>query len=317
MKCLPRASRSSLTGFDIKQFSMATILLFGAGGQLGREISSRAARFALSIRALTRAQLNITDSFAVEAAIRACAPSVVINAAAYTDVDAAESQPEKAFSVNGRGLHVIGSACSAQEIPIIHISSDYVFDGSRQCSYDECAPVAPLNVYGRSKAAGEELLRISNKQHIILRTSWLYGTHGNSFLQKIVSLLEKRDEICVVSDQIGCPTNTIDVADAILKLSLVLQKKTRIWGTFHFAGPTSISRYGFACQIANILEQYNGRRVAVLPVTSAEFSAPALRPHNSTLDCSRFYDTFGFRAEPLEKRLKQTIAHLFSGDKLI
>ena len=181
------------------------ILLFGADGQLGQELVGRARRAGVPIVAVGREQADITDSFAVVKAINQTGIGLVVNAAAYTKVDQAESVPEQAFKVNAVGPAIIAEACFDADLPLVQISTDYVFDGKTGGTHREDEPVAPLGVYGRSKAEGENAVRRLNQKHVILRTAWLYGVYGQNFLKTIIRLAAERDELRVVADQWGSP----------------------------------------------------------------------------------------------------------------
>ena len=186
--------------------------------------------------ALSRAEADIADPAAVRAAISRHKPSLVVNAAAYTKVDAAESETEAARLGNEIGPAVLAAACAAAGVPLIHISTDYVFDGSKDGAYLEDDPIAPINAYGRTKAAGERAVRETRVRHVILRTSWVYGEFGQNFLKTMLKLAATRDELRVVSDQRGCPTSTADLAAAILAIAPRLAASDDVWGTYHYAG---------------------------------------------------------------------------------
>ena len=222
------------------------ILIFGAAGQVGRELVDLAdARGVLAV-SVTRADADIADASAVATLIARHRPRLVVNAAAYTAVDKAESEPEAAARGNVEGPRVLAAAAAAVDVPILHLSTDYVFDGSKPGAYAEDDPIAPLGIYGRTKAEGEAAVRLANPRHVILRTAWVYGTHGNNFLKTMMRLAAERDRLRVVADQRGCPTATADIAAAILAVDAALARDPALAGTFHFAGTGETSWHGFA-----------------------------------------------------------------------
>src|SRR6185503_18667613 len=188
---------------------------------------------------------------AVRDAISRHRPGLVVNAAAYTKVDLAESEAEAARQGNEIGPGVLARACAAAAIPLVHVSTDYVFDGSKPDAYLETDPITPLGVYGHSKAAGEKAVRDALREHVILRTSWVYGEFGHNFLKTILRLAATRDELRVVGDQRGCPTSTRDLAHAILAIAPRLAARDTVWGTYHFAGTGVTTWHGFASRIVS------------------------------------------------------------------
>ena len=289
---------------------MGPILVFGAGGQLGRELVSRADRLDIQLGAIAHAEADIADSEAVMRSIAQLSPSLVVNAAAYTKVDAAESEPEAAFRSNATGPAVLAATCATAGIPLIHISTDYVFDGAKPIAYLEEDAIAPLGVYGRSKAAGEAAIRARLTEHVILRTSWVYGEYGANFLKTIIRLACECDELRIVADQRGCPTATIDIAQAILTIAPRLVRREPVWGTYHFVGTGATTWYGFAVEIVQAQARSTSRCPRVVPITTAECHASARRPINSELNCSRFAATFGFQAEDWHVRTLEVTAAL-------
>jgi dTDP-4-dehydrorhamnose reductase len=285
----------------------APLLVFGAGGQLGQEVLTLAARQGLEAVGCRRARADITDFKAIEAVMKAVSPRLVLNAAAYTAVDRAESEPEAAFAANVTGAENIARAAAAQDVPVIHISTDYVFDGTKTSAYVESDPVAPLGVYGRTKADGEARVRAVNARHFILRTSWVYGQFGANFLKTILRLARERDELRIVADQHGCPTATEDLAEAIFAIDHACASGHDVFGTYHFAGQGATSWHGFASVIAAAQAQLTGRCPKVLPITTADYPTPARRPANSELDSSLFASVFGYRAQSWQSRAKATV----------
>jgi dTDP-4-dehydrorhamnose reductase len=292
---------------------MTSILVFGATGQVGQELASRARKRGISLVAVPRASLDIADPKAVGDMVAASAASLVVNAAAYTKVDLAETAQEEAFRANALGPGVIAEACAAARCPLLHLSTDYVFDGTKPTPYSETDPIAPLGVYGRSKALGEQAVRDRLDQHVILRSAWIYGIYGENFLKTMLKLAQERDELRVVADQRGNPTGSADIAEAILTIAPRLQAREPIWGTYHFAGTDATTWHGFATEIVAAQAGVSGRRPAVVPITTAEFPTAARRPANSELDCAHFAATFGFRAADWRTRTRDVVKTLLNG----
>ena len=273
------------------------ILVFG-NGQLGQELTRIGVARRVPLATLSRAQADITNRAAIADALRRHAPQLVVNAAAYTKVDLAETEPEAARQGNEVGPAVIGDACAAAGVPLVHISTDYVFDGRKLEPYVEGDPIAPISAYGRSKAAGERAVRQAAAHHLILRTSWIYGEFGHNFLKTMLRLATTREELRVVADQRGCPTSTRDLADAILRVAPRLIGRDEVWGTYHYAGAGVTTWHGFASRIVAAQAPITSRKPRVTAITTAEFPTPARRPANSELDCRLFARTFGFTGRP-------------------
>jgi dTDP-4-dehydrorhamnose reductase len=287
------------------------ILLFGSGGQLGRELTARANTLGEPLVALSRQDADISDPQVIARALDRAKATMVVNAAAYTKVDQAESEPEAAFAANETGAAVLAEACARAGLPLVHISTDYVFDGSKAGAYVEDDAVAPLGVYGRSKLAGEQAVRERNPRHVILRTAWVYGAYGQNFLKTMLRLAAERDELRVVADQRGSPTATADIAEAILHVGRRLENEP--WGTYHFAGSGETSWHGFAAHIVAAHARFTGRRPPVIAIATADFPTKATRPSNSVLDSSRFAAVFGYKAEPWDVATDRTVGQILSG----
>jgi dTDP-4-dehydrorhamnose reductase len=274
------------------------ILLFGGSGQLGRELTRACSARAIPLVALSRAQAAIDDEAPMRDAVRRYRPSVVVNAAAYTKVDLAERETDAARQANEVGPGILAAACATAGVPVIHISTDFVFDGSKQGAYVEDDPVDPVNAYGRSKAAGERAVRETAPAHVIIRTSWVYGEFGHNFLKTMLALAATRDELRIVSDQRGCPTSTSDLAAAILTVASRLVAGDDVWGTYHFAGSGVTTWHGFAARIVAAQAPLTGRAPRVTAISTKDYSTAARRPANSELDCSRFERVFDLRGLP-------------------
>ncbi len=269
------------------------ILLFGGNGQLGRELTRAAAARAITMRTLSHADADISDGSAVKAALAQGEPDLVVNAAAYTKVDLAETNVEDALRDNEIGAAVLAAACAAAGVPMVHVSTDYVFDGTKQGAYLENDPVCPVNVYGRSKAAGEDAVRHVLKRHVIVRTAWLYSEFGHNCLKTILGLAATRDELRIVADQHGSPTSARELAEAILNIAPVLLRGEDIWGTYHYTAAGVTTWYGFASRIVTVQAPITGRHPRVVPTSTAEYPTAARRPANSQLDCRLFARVFG------------------------
>jgi dTDP-4-dehydrorhamnose reductase len=224
----------------------------------------------------------------------------VINAAAYTAVDLAETEKKQAFEVNRDGPANLAGFCADAGIPLVHISTDYVFDGSKAGAYREDDPVAPIGVYGQSKAAGEAEVRRKIPEHLIVRTAWLYGVHGHNFVKTMLRLGREKKTLRVVDDQTGCPTYAADLARAILSMAdHILAGKKTPWGTYHYCGAGSVTWCGFAQAIFKIAAKHEAFAApSVIPITSAEYPTPVKRPANSVLDCSKIAKQFGIQPRP-------------------
>jgi dTDP-4-dehydrorhamnose reductase len=271
------------------------ILVFGGNGQLGQELKRASSTRAIPLAALSRAQAAIDDEAAVRDAVRHCGPSLVVNAAAYTKVDLAESETEAARRANEVGPGILAAACATAGVPLIHISTDFVFNGSKQGAYVEDDPVDPINTYGRGKAAGERAVRETAPAHVIIRTSWVYGEFGHNFLKTVLALAATRDELRIVSDQRGCPTSTSDLAAAILTVASRLVGGDDVSGTYHFAGSGVTTWHAFAARIIAAQAPLTGRAPRVTAISTKDYPTAARRPANSELDCSRFERVFGLR----------------------
>lgn len=289
-----------------------SVLLLGAGGQVGREIAALAHARGTPLIALDRTGADITDATSIERVIATHKPEVVINAAAYTAVDKAESEPELAFRINAEAPGLIAASCARHGAALIHISTDYVFDGSKTGAYVESDPVAPLGVYGASKEAGECAVRERLDRHVIARTSWVYGIYGGNFLKTMLRLAATRDRLTVVADQRGCPTATRDIAEALLTVAAALQAGNAVPGTYHLAGSGVTTWHGFARAIIERAATHTGRHPEVAAITTADYPTPARRPANSELSSELFAATFGFRAAPWQQRAAEVVDALLA-----
>lgn len=273
------------------------VLLLGGNGQVGREVTLAAAGDATStVLAPPRQAVDLADPAAVTGAVRDAAPDVVINAAAYTAVDRAEGDEAAAFAANATGPGHLAAACAAVGVPLLHLSTDYVFDGTRTGAYVEDDPVRPLGVYGASKEAGERAIRAALDRHVIIRTSWVFSRHGNNFVRTMLRLGAERPELRVVADQVGRPTAARDIAVALSSVArrVLATGSDGPWGTYHFSGAGRTTWHGFAEEIFAVRRRLTGAEPPVVhPITTAEYPTPARRPANSELDCARIAAGFG------------------------
>ncbi len=278
--------------------SEATILVIGANGQLARSLAMADAPDACTMVFAARPQTDLTRPQTLHAVLERCAPDLVINAAAYTQVDKAETEQTLAFAVNAEGPGVLARACASADIPFIHVSTDYVYDGAKGTPYDEADAPAPVGVYGCSKLAGEDLIREAGGRHLILRTAWVHSPWGSNFVKTMLRLAAARDTLGVVADQQGCPTYAPHLADAIMGLSCHILNNTvpdDAWGVYCAAGSGETSWHGFASEIFAQSRKHGGPWAAAKPISTAEFPTPARRPANSRLNCDRLANAFGLR----------------------
>ena len=267
-----------------------TILVTGASGQVSHELA--AANSPHRLLALTQQQLDITNPAQITEVFQSHQPDILINAAAYTQVDLAENEAELALAINRDGVANLAQACKKLDIPMLHISTDYVFDGSKQGAYKESDPISALGVYGESKAAGDAILQATLEQHIILRTSWVFSATGNNFVKTMLRLGKKRDELGIVDDQHGCPTSARSIARVLLNIAdRYLQGRVIEWGTYHYCNQPETTWFGFA---QAIFEQAGGfENLQLNAIATSDYPTPARRPQNSVLDCSKLEANFG------------------------
>lgn len=269
------------------------ILLTGRDGQLGRELVRALAPLGELI-ALDKAGLDLAVPDRIVSAVDAAQPDVIVNAAAYTAVDRAESEPDAAFAINAQAAGILAEKAKRARALLVHYSTDYVFDGNKEAPYTEDDPPNPLNVYGRSKLAGEQAIRAVSGPHLILRTSWLYSSRGRNFLLTMRRLLQEKGAVRVVSDQIGAPTSAGALADATAELLRRHEPSGlgRMSGVYHATACGSTSWHGFATEIARLEQPGAQRPLSVVPITSSEYPSPALRPRNSRLSNEKLLSRF-------------------------
>lgn len=271
----------------------------------------------LEIVALGRPELDLSRPDTVFNALREAKPDVVVSAAAYTAVDKAESEPDIAFAVNRDGAKAVARAAKDIGVPIIHISTDYVFDGTKTTAYVENDPTGPASVYGRSKLEGEQAVSESTDNYAVLRTAWVYSEYGSNFVKTMLRLSESRDEINVVADQFGCPTSANDIAVAIVSIARKLAKDpaSHLRGFFHMSGTGETNWAGFAKQIFEFSAENGGKTMIVNDITTAQYPTPARRPANSRLDCSKLEEVYGIRLPEWQTSTRAVMAALAQNKK--
>jgi len=289
------------------------VLVCGAGGQVGQCLLSQAASFGLEAVGLSHEELDISCRTQINQALERYRPVVIINAAAYTNLDHAEAEIAQAEAVNRNGAANLAEAATAFEIPLIHLSSEYVFSGSGDRPYRETDPTLPASVYGATRLAGEEAIKSRLDRHLILRTSWLYGEQGNNFVKTMLKLACKSDEISVVGDQIGCPTRARSVARVMIELAArYCREGTLQWGLYHYSGSSPCSWAEFAEEIFREAARVGliEKMPRVFPIPSERLPRAAARLAWSVLDCRRIEEVFGIRAKPWRDELRHVIRDL-------
>ncbi|MDQ3082692.1 MAG: dTDP-4-dehydrorhamnose reductase [Gemmatimonadota bacterium] len=283
---------------------MKRMLVAGAGGMTGSELTRQARDSGWHVAGLSRAELDITDAAAVDNAVRNAAPDVVINAAAYTAVDDAEGDRLTAMSVNCDGAANLAWAAGQAEALIIHISTDYVFDGEAARPYLPSDKVHPLSVYGESKRAGEEAVRARNPNHVIVRSSWVYSHTGRNFVRTMLRLAGEGRQIRVVDDQHGSPTSASDLAGALLRVANAVTDGSAARGTYHFSNAGKTTWCGFA---RALFEEKLDGRPTVHAIATEDFPTAARRPRYSVLDTTTFTRAFGAEPRPWRDALRSTL----------
>lgn len=287
------------------------ILVTGSEGQVGSEVA-RLSDGDFHATAFNRRSLDITNTDQIRQRLDLVRPDFVVNCAAYTAVDRAEDEPELAHDVNAKALGMLGNACAERGIGVIHLSTDYVFDGRKAEPYAEEDRPNPLGVYGASKLAGEELLRTANDRHIILRVSWVFGRLGRSFVDTILRLSRERDALSVVDDQIGAPSPATAIAQVLRQIARAVTDRRDLWGTYHFSTTPALSWCSFARRIVAVAAEEGllARVPNVRPISTAEWPAKAPRPLNSRLDPARVSAAFGCAVQSWERPLRDYVRHL-------
>jgi len=290
-----------------------TILVTGAKGQVGRELINKGMLSGWKMVGIDLQEVDITDAAAVSKYLGPMDLEIVVNAAAFTAVDAAETEVEAAFAVNRDGAANLADICAEKKIPLIHISTDYVYDGTKKSAYLESDMVSPQGVYARSKAQGDAAVVDRLKAHIILRTAWVYSVHGHNFVKTMLRLFREKESVSVVEDQYGSPTNASDIAEAILHIIGHIQgNKETQWGVYHYTGQGKTNWYGFAKKVYELaapLDTFSLRELK--PILSSAYPTPARRPANSVLDCTKIQEMFGITSAPWEESLRGMLSSLY------
>jgi dTDP-4-dehydrorhamnose reductase len=290
-------------------------LVTGQEGQVVRSLVERASLHQdIEVLPLGRPALDLGQIDTIEAAILSAKPDVIVSAAAYTAVDQAETDEANAFAINASAVGQIGRVGRALGIPVVHLSTDYVFDGEKPSAYVESDPVNPLGVYGRSKLEGERLLAASGVDHTILRTAWVFSPYGKNFLRTMLRIAETRNDLNVVADQIGNPTSALDIADAVFKVAdnLLASDDARLRGVFHMTGTGDASWAEFASGIFAASGKGGGPTANVHLITTAEYPTPAKRPQNSRLNCSKLAAEHGVCMPDWQSSTSEVVRRLLS-----
>jgi dTDP-4-dehydrorhamnose reductase len=288
---------------------MVRVLVTGAAGQVGSELMRATWPAGWTVLGSNRGDLDITADTA-EAALDRLAPDIVVNAAAYTAVDLAESAADAAQAANCAGPARLAKYCARHGLPLLHLSTDYVFDGAADRPYRETDAVRPINVYGASKAAGEQAIRAALDRHLILRTSWVFGAAGHNFVKAIRHRVAAGGALRVVADQYGRPTAASDIAHTLVSLAELARSGTPPWGTFHFAGAEATSWHGFAQSIVALGEM---PETPVTAIATEEYPTPARRPKFTVLDVGKIATTLGIAAPDWRHGLREVVAELTLG----
>ena len=297
---------------------MRKILLTGVNGQVGHALKSKFLQH--EVIALSREQLDLTKAHDIKRVVREIKPNLIINPAAYTAVDKAESEPELAYAINATAAQILAEEAARLNAALIHFSTDYVYDGTKSGFYDETDAVNPVSVYGKSKLAGEDAIRSVGLPHLILRTSWVYGAYGKNFLKTILRLAAERDSLRIVGDQFGAPTSSESIADGVVQLvedwKVDIENQS---GIYHFTNSSETSWHGFSCEIVNeynrLIAQKNWPALKVgveniAAITTADYPTPAARPENSRLDNSKLKNVFNVALPSWKQGLQQVMQSL-------
>lgn len=290
------------------------ICVTGTQGQVSTALQELAMQAGIAVHCLGRPAFDLGLPDNAEAALAAMQPDVLISAAAYTAVDLAESHAEEAYRVNAAGPAALARASGNLGIPILHLSTDYVFDGLKRTPYLETDLTGPCSVYGASKLEGESAVAAGNPRHVILRTAWVYSHTGKNFLRTMLRVAETNPVVRVVSDQFGCPTYATDLAAALIAMARQVVVKAAgdpAYGTFHMAGRGDTSWAGFAGAIFALAAKAGHASARVVPISTSDYPTPARRPENSRLDCSKLADVFGIELPHWHDGTERCLARLF------
>jgi len=286
------------------------VLVTGAEGQVGRALMATRPP-GLQLCAMGRNALDLTRPDQIRRCLDSERPGIVVNCAAYTAVDQAESDVSTAMAVNRGGVAKLAAALAERGTALIHLSTDYVFDGRKSGAYRESDDTAPTSVYGQSKLAGEEMIRKTLAKHVILRTSWVYGSDGQNFVRTMLRLAQERDEIRVVDDQRGCPTAASHIAEIIGAIAGEIEHGMEDrWGVYHYRDDSVVTWHEFAQRIFAVAGPEFNRVATLVPISTEEYPTAAARPANSVLDCSRIKKAFGLTPRSMDEGLARHIGDI-------
>lgn len=297
---------------------MKKILLTGVNGQVGHALKIKL--FDFELIALSREQLDLSQTHDIKRVVREIKPDLIINPAAYTAVDKAESEPELAYAINATAAQLLAEEAARLDAALIHFSTDYVNDGTKKSAYIETDVANPLGVYGKSKLAGEDAIRAVGLPHIILRTSWVYGAYGKNFLKTILRLAAERNSLQIVNDQFGAPTSSEDIADAVVKLVNCWQPaQENQTGVVHFTNIGETSWHGFSCEIVNEYNQLKTKKGwptlkidvnNITAISTSDYPTPAPRPANSRLNNDKLKQMLNIELPSWQQGLHQVMCHI-------
>lgn len=289
-----------------------TLLCIGKSGQVAMALAERAHVHDVECVCIGRPQLDLRDRNRLKRTIEIVRPDFVINAAAYTAVDAAEHDQDSAFAVNTDGAGTLAKLCADQDLPLLHLSTDYVFDGTSDQAYREDDVEAPINVYGASKRAGESAIRDHHHKHIILRTSWIYSPFGTNFVKTMLRVAKEKGVASVVDDQVGSPTSALDIADTILQIALRIptSEQRSIFGTYHYTADGTCSWADVAAVVFETYELRTGCKIRLNRIASSDYPTPAKRPLNSKLDTTKIEQAFDVRPKDWVESVQKTVNRL-------
>jgi dTDP-4-dehydrorhamnose reductase len=289
------------------------ILVIGKTGQVARSLEEVLSARGYAVTAIGRPEVDLRDPITVASAIRDARPAIVVNAAAYTAVDRAEDEPDDALAVNAIGAQAVADAAAGAGVPIIHISTDYVFDGEKRAPYVETDAVAPIGAYGRSKLLGEQLVAAANPKHVILRTAWVFSPFGSNFVRTMLRLSAEKPEIRVVDDQHGNPTYALDLADVIRQIIdrlVAPSPDPECFGTFHAVNAGVTTWFGFAEAVLSGAERRRQHRAALQPIGTKDYPTRARRPAYSVLATDKLARIYGIRLRPWTASLADCLDRL-------
>jgi dTDP-4-dehydrorhamnose reductase len=286
------------------------ILVTGGSGQVGQSLDRLAGAADVELVMPARAELDLSDPAAIEAYVASRDWAAIISSGAYTAVDKAESDVANAWAANALGPAALAAAAAKADIPIVHVSTDYVFDGTQAGFYCEDAPVAPIGVYGASKEGGEQAVRTANPKHVILRTAWVVSPFGNNFVKTMLRLGAERPELRVVGDQYGCPTSALDIAKTLLQVVEKAVQDRAAWGTYHFVNAGEANWHQLASAVLDRAATHDRPRPKVEAITTADYPTLAKRPANSRLSSVKLTEKFGIQPRPWGEAVGEIVDEL-------